>query len=284
MTRGTRPARQPRPSVAGPTSIRVRPATGPTVVPRRRCGAAAGLLLGALLGVAAELLLLPAAWAEDGAEFAAFETRARAERPGPVITRPPPLPWPTELAAPRQPLAAESRVLALAAAGDWKAVLTALRARPTLALAMDAEGHTLLARAAAAGQTEAVRQLIARGADLDRRAPDGLSPVQLAVAGGHADVVRALLKAGADTWRHGGAEEPPLHAAARLGDVAVLRALLEGGADPLHTDSQGRTALAVARFSRQPEARALLGPSTEDARQRLVEIEARPVLPIPFRR
>lgn len=253
--------------------------------PRARPRAAARRLRRVGIVVGAALLVPSAGFADDGAEFAAFESRARAAVPEPPpATALPPLPWPTEAAAPRRPPAAERAVLAQADAGDWKAVIAAVRARPSLARAMDADGHTLLARASTAGHTEAVRTLIARGAELDLRAPEGLSPLQLAVAGGHADVVRALLKAGADTWRRGGAEEPPLHTAARLGDVAVLRALLDGGADPLHTDSQGRTALAVARFSRQPEARSLLGPPTEDARQRLAELEARPVLPVPFRR
>lgn len=253
--------------------------------PRARPRAAARRLRRVGIVVGAALLVPSAGFADDGAEFAAFESRARAAVPEPPpATALPPLPWPTEAAAPRRPPAAERAVLAQADAGDWKAVIATVRARPALARAMDADGHTLLARASTAGHTEAVRTLIARGAELDLRAPEGLSPLQLAVAGGHADVVRALLKAGADTWRRGGAEEPPLHTAARLGDVAVLRALLDGGADPLHTDSQGRTALAVARFSRQPEARSLLGPPTEDARQRLAELEARPVLPVPFRR
>lgn len=244
----------------------------------------AAVLTGASLGAVAELLLLAPAVADDGAEFAGFESRARESRPDVVPTHLPALPWPTEAAAPRRPLAAERAVLTLAAAADWPAVLASVKAGRAPATTMDAEGHTLLALAAAAGQTELVRTLIARGAEIDRRAPEGLSPLQLAVTGGHADVVRVLLKAGADTWRRGGAELPPLHHAARLGDLAVLRVLLDGGADPLHTDAEGRTALAVARFARQAEARSLLGPPTEDARQRLANLEAGPVRPLPFRR
>lgn len=230
------------------------------------------------------LALPAAALARDGGEFADFESRAVEARPAPLPLQLPPLPWPTETAAPRQPGAAERAVLALAAAGDWRGVAIAIREGRAPATTMDGEGHTLLSLASAAGQAELVRLLVARGADLERRAPLGLTPLQSAVSAGHAEVLRVLLKAGADTWRTGGAELPPLHLAASLGALEPLRALLDGGADPLHTDSQGRTALAVARFGRQSEARALLGPPTEEARQRLAELEARPVLPVPFRR
>jgi ankyrin repeat protein len=225
--------------------------------------------------------------AEDGAELAAFA--ASAPEPPPVLLKqPPPLPWPTAAAAPRQPSAAELAVLTLAASRDWKAVLTSLRAGRAPATTMAADGRTLLMLAAADGSREGaldvVRWLLGHGAEIEHVAPEGHSALVEAVIGGHADVLRALLKAGADTTRHGGAELPPLHLAASLGQRDIVSVLLEAGADPLLTDSEGRTALAVARRARHGELRELLGEATEDARQRLAALEAQPVRPVPFRR
>ncbi|MCE2915255.1 MAG: ankyrin repeat domain-containing protein [Rubrivivax sp.] len=242
----------------------------------------AAWLVAALLGSAA-------AWAEDGAEFASFAARV-PEPPVVLPGRLPPPPWPGEAAPQRQPSAAERAVLALAANRDWKAVLAALRAGRAPATTMGADGRTLLALAAADGSRdgalEVVRWLVARGADLERAAPlhDGYSPLAEAVIGGHVEVIRTLLKAGADTMSRGGAELPPLHLAASLGRRDVVQALLDGGADPLLTDSEGRTASTVARRTRQSELRELLSEATEDARQRLVALESRPLRTTPFKR
>jgi TonB family protein len=56
----------------------------------------------------------------------------------------------------------------------------------------------LLIRAAADGDTETVRRLIARGVDLNSRTGGGQTALMLAVIGGHEKVVRILRTAGAD--------------------------------------------------------------------------------------
>ncbi|MEU6328366.1 ankyrin repeat domain-containing protein [Streptomyces sp. NPDC047049] len=95
---------------------------------------------------------------------------------------------------------------------------------------------------------EAARELLAHGADPDRREDDGTgySPLMWAAAGGHHRTARLLLGAEADPdARHRG--RTPLMAAAERGSIAVVRALLCHGADPRLTDTWGRTARDLAR-------------------------------------
>jgi ankyrin repeat protein len=61
------------------------------------------------------------------------------------------------------------------------------------------DGATPLFRAAANGSTEAVRRLIAKGADVNRKhRENGMTPLMAAAAAGHDEIVDALLAAGAD--------------------------------------------------------------------------------------
>ena len=55
-----------------------------------------------------------------------------------------------------------------------------------------------LSCSAASGQTEAARELLASGADVNARNEQGLTPVMLAVLGGHLDTAVQLALSGAD--------------------------------------------------------------------------------------
>jgi uncharacterized protein len=59
-------------------------------------------------------------------------------------------------------------------------------------------GFTALHFAAREGEVEAVRQLVAAGADIDARAADGKSALALAIYNGHYDAAELLIEAGAD--------------------------------------------------------------------------------------
>ena len=135
------------------------------------------------------------------------------------------------------------------------------------------------------GRTEEVRKLLAGGADIEERGPEGVTPLICAVHEGHEAVVRLLLEDGADisikdsdgrTPLHHAAlgnhnsdeavaqlllekgadvslkardESTPLHFAACQGALAVLRLLLEHGADAsAKTKEYGKTALHGAAF------------------------------------
>jgi ankyrin repeat protein len=118
--------------------------------------------------------------------------------------------------------------------------------------------------AAALGRLDLLRDhLAADPAAVGARASDGFTSLHFAAFFGGADAVRLLLAAGADA----NADDEnaigvrPLHSAAAAGDAGALRALLEAGADPDARERVGgHTALQAAAHSDQPElARLLLG-------------------------
>ena len=104
-----------------------------------------------------------------------------------------------------------------------------------------------LADAAMRQDVDAVRGLIAGGADLDAAHGDGMTALHGAALHGNVDIVRLLLAAGADAearTRLGG--HTPLHVASRSGRAGAVRALLAGGADPAAVTTTGATALHFA--------------------------------------
>lgn len=159
-------------------------------------------------------------------------------------------------------------------------------------------GDAALLEAASAGDAEIVSLLVARGATLDARAPDGASPLHLAARRGHhaavtllattmrasdvdatagprrrtalhdavlsgsADTVSALLRAGADANKADAFGQTPLHLLATkdpLSTAALASVLLWSGADPSRADARGFTALhAAAATDDLPLVRALV--------------------------
>src|SRR5262245_6802320 len=69
--------------------------------------------------------------------------------------------------------------------------------------ARDRHGQTGLMRAAHAGHRSVVEVLVAHGADLDVAAKFGLSALMLAIVAGHAEIAELLLRAGADVSLRG---------------------------------------------------------------------------------
>ena len=95
--------------------------------------------------------------------------------------------------------------------------------------ARDRYGQTALMLAAHAGHREVAETLIAHRANLNRTAKCGLSAVMLALVAGHADVARLLARAGADLSLRG--TGAPGFAGKTAYDLAVERGLLELSAD-----------------------------------------------------
>jgi len=106
------------------------------------------------------------------------------------------------------------------------------------------------------GNAETIR-LLAPVSDIN--APSSVeTPLYRAVGFRNLEAVRTLLALGADPNRRTGPGETALHRAVEIGDVTVVRALLEGGADVSARDSRGRTPLdSVDRAS--PVAKQLIG-------------------------
>jgi ankyrin repeat protein len=94
-----------------------------------------------------------------------------------------------------------------------------------------------------------VGMLLDRGADVNAAAPRGHTALALAALADDASFLRELLARGADPNRRDAmlGSATPLIVAAQNGSLPMIDALLERGADPNARDVLGRTALSVAR-------------------------------------
>jgi ankyrin repeat protein len=110
-----------------------------------------------------------------------------------------------------------------------------------------------------AGNAPVIRALLQGRADVNAKNNFAGTALSWAMRHGDADMVKALLDAGADA---NGASD--LIRAAFYGFVPALRLLLEHGADIRATDSNGQTALALAKNRGHREAANLLRQAEAD--------------------
>ena len=106
----------------------------------------------------------------------------------------------------------------------------------------DASGSIDIFEAAALGRVDRIKQLLRDDPSLaSAYAPDGFPPVGLASFFGHLDAVRALIAAGADIHAaaRNGLKVQAIHAAVASKNLDIVRALLEAGADPNAAQQQG---------------------------------------------
>ena len=106
--------------------------------------------------------------------------------------------------------------------------------------------------------------------DVNRRNPDGSTPLQWAVYDGNVAEVKRLLRAGAKVAIANNYGATPMSLAAETGDADMIAVLLEAGADADSPNQDGQTALqAVARTGNLKAAELLMGAgATVDARER----------------
>lgn len=145
-----------------------------------------------------------------------------------------------------------------ARSGRWEALLATLKAESPMPDAQDRDGATLLTLAARRGRLDVVRELIQRGADVDRRGLFGLTPLGAAALGGHDLIVQDLLRARADPERWSASGHTPMQLAAREGQVSVVRTLLSARADPMAFGKDGRHSLDEAAQTAQFEVMTAL--------------------------
>jgi ankyrin repeat protein len=106
--------------------------------------------------------------------------------------------------------------------------------------------------------------------DVNRRNPDGSTPLQWAVYNGDVAETRRLLHAGADVSLANNYGATPMSVAAEVGNTEMLKMLLEAGANADSPNADGQTALmAVARTGIVEAAQLLLDHgATVDAKER----------------
>ena len=123
--------------------------------------------------------------------------------------------------------------------------------------AMQDEDFIQLCRSAKAGR---IAQALHEGASPNAEAEKDYTTPIIAAASANADpeAVRVLLAAGANVDAQDSADMSALMHAARRGNVAVVRALLDGGADRSLKDAGGHDALWHARQSRSKDKAAVV--------------------------
>ena len=152
---------------------------------------------------------------------------------------------------------ARREALWLAATQGDLPVLAALADRPLVASADDF-GRGALARAAAAGQADAVALLVKQGANVGAADHFGVTPVMLAAQAADARALDILLGAGAKADDHDAAGNTALMYAARAARPASVESLLKAGANATSRNAQDWSALDFALQANSPEIAATL--------------------------
>ncbi|MEW6351666.1 MAG: ankyrin repeat domain-containing protein [Thermodesulfobacteriota bacterium] len=103
----------------------------------------------------------------------------------------------------------------------------------------------LLASACKWGRVEAVKLLLAKGAEVNQRGPGGTSPLMVACSEGQTEAAKVLLDNGADVNQRDAEGRTALISATLRGELEAVKLLLGNGADVHAVDKQGRSALRL---------------------------------------
>ena len=234
----------------------------------RRPGACRqALVVLAVLAVAALASGGAQAQDEDRAQADFVRPAAAAQRSGP----PDPLDWERRLREPARfgppPLRqADAALLAAARQSRWADAMALLKSGQASANAQDAAGGHALVLAAGAGQDELVRELIKRGAELDRSGDAGFTALGAAAFHGRRSTVRLLLRAGADVQRWGASGQTALHLASLAGQLDTLDDMLRLKVPTELLNRQRESALDVAASAGQLAVMARLIEAGADTR------------------
>ena len=121
--------------------------------------------------------------------------------------------------------------------------------------ALNPAGENALMLASISGDEALVRQLIERGADINK---PGWTALHYAASAGHDKIVRLLLEHHAFVDAESPNGSTPLMLAAQYGSTASVKMLLEEGAQADQKNQQGLTALDFAQRGERPDAIFLL--------------------------
>ena len=128
-------------------------------------------------------------------------------------------------------------------------------------------GSTALHRAVAAGHIEVIKYLLANGAGINIKNNEGYTPLHEAVKLGYEDATAILIDGGADINTTADKDYEQgftiLHYAAYFGHNGVVKLLLNSGADLNAKNSEGDTAMDLARRMDFADIVELLGGNVE---------------------
>ncbi len=203
----------------------------------------------AALALAAGALAAGAARAEDD-----YRPLSPAVRPAALPARGAPvdgIEWerrlrPPDRFGPARLREADAALLAAARGARWGEALQLLKSGRAGANVRDELGANALVLAARAGQDDLVRELVKRGAELDRLGEDGFTALGAAALAGHRSTLRLLVLAGADPARLGAGGQAPLHLASLAGQMDTLDELLRLKVDIELLNRQRESAVDVA--------------------------------------
>jgi ankyrin repeat protein len=136
-----------------------------------------------------------------------------------------------------------------AALGRVNRIKQLLREDPSLASAYAPDGFPPVGLAAFFGHLDAVKTLIAAGADIHAAAKNGLKvqAIHAAVASKNLDIVRTVLEAGADPNAAQQQGFRPMHESGSSGSRELAELLMKYGGDPTLKNDEGKNTIAFAR-------------------------------------
>lgn len=136
-----------------------------------------------------------------------------------------------------------------AALGRVDRIKQLLRDDPSLASAYAPDGFPPVGLASFFGHLDAVRALIAAGADIHAAARNGLKvqAIHAAVASKNLDIVRTVLEAGADPNAAQQQGFRPMHEAGSSGSRELAELLMKYGGDPTLKNDEGKSTITIAR-------------------------------------
>jgi len=122
--------------------------------------------------------------------------------------------------------------------------------------------RTALHWAAIRGNTEIVRMLLDKKADVDPRTTDGMTPLHYAARQGHVEIAKVLLENGADINGLDASGWTALHWAALYGREGMTKFLLEAGVDPsvvtMYEGASGKPAVTAFHVAKKNGHRELV--------------------------